>query len=61
MTPKTVRLPVMYSTAATSTPRSNRHAVKAVRSRPMIAVNTIGQIVGPFTLQLVFLSHEHSR
>jgi hypothetical protein len=46
--PKTVRLPVRYSTAATSTPRSSRHAVSEVRKRPNIAANVIGQTVGPY-------------
>jgi hypothetical protein len=39
---------VRYSTAATSTPRSSRHAVSEVRKRPKIAANIIGQTVGPY-------------
>ena len=47
MTPKTVRLPVMYSTVVILTPCSSRHEVSAVKNRPTIAENMIGQIVGP--------------
>lgn len=53
MTPKTVRLPIMHSTVASSILRSNRQAVKDVKNRPTIAANIVGKIVGPYVEMII--------
>jgi hypothetical protein len=61
MVPKIVRLPARYSTAATSTPHSSRHAASDVKKRPTIAVNMIGQTVGHYDVSVWFVEVLYSR